>query len=122
MAKILFICLTIGVLAGLIGALCGVGGGIIMVPAFVLILGMAEKAAVATSMAVVVATSLSATANNYFSKSGLIDWKIVGVTALGAIVAAWFGSDLMRTLSNQQISRIFGGLMVVLGVHLLVAR
>jgi len=115
MGKLLLTCLLVGVVAGLAGALCGVGGGIIMVPAFVLILGMTQKTAVATSLAVVVVSGLSATANNVTSKSNLIDWKIVGITALGAVVAAWYGSDLMRSLSNQQLTKIFGVLMIVVG-------
>ena len=117
MGKLLLTCLLVGVVAGLAGALCGVGGGIIMVPAFVLMLGMTQKTAVATSLAVVVVSGLSATANNVTSKSDLIDWKIVGITALGAVVAAWYGSDLMRSLSNQQLTKIFGVLMIVVGAN-----
>ena len=122
MGKLLLTCLLVGVVAGLAGALCGVGGGIIMVPAFVLILGMTQKTAVATSLAVVVVSGLSATANNVTSKSNLIDWKIVGITALGAVVAAWYGSDLMRSLRNQQLTKIFGVLMIVVGARMLIMK
>ncbi|MBR9759226.1 sulfite exporter TauE/SafE family protein [bacterium] len=122
MGKLLLTCLLVGVVAGLAGALCGVGGGIIMVPAFVLMLGMTQKTAVATSLAVVVVSGLSATANNITSKSNLIDWKIVGITALGAVVAAWYGSDLMRSLSNQQLTKIFGVLMIVVGAKMLIMK
>ena len=122
MGKLLLTCLLVGVVAGLAGALCGVGGGIIMVPAFVLMLGMTQKTAVATSLAVVVVSGLSATANNITSKSNLIDWKIVGIIALGAVVAAWYGSDLMRSLSNQQLTKIFGVLMIVVGARMLIMK
>lgn len=122
MGKLLLTCLVIGAVAGLAGALCGVGGGIVMVPAFVLILGMGQKAAVATSLAVVVVSGLSATVNNMSSKADLIDWRIVGLTALGAVIAAWYGSDLMRSLSSPQLTRIFGILMVVVGVRMLMMK
>ena len=122
MGKLLLTCLLVGVVAGLAGALCGVGGGIIMVPAFVLMLGMTQKTAVAASLAVVVVSGLSATANNITSRSNLIDWKIVGITALGAVVAAWYGSDLMRSLSNQQLTKIFGVLMIVVGARMLIMK
>lgn len=121
MTKLLVTGLIVGLAAGLVGALCGVGGGIIMVPAFVLILGMGQKTAVATSLAVVVVSGLSGTINN-FSKSDLIDWRVVGVTALGAAVASWFGADLMRSLSNQQLTKIFGVLLVLVGVRMLVMK
>ena len=117
--KLLFLGSLIGILAGLAGALCGVGGGIIMVPAFTLALGLEQKTAIATSLAVVVISGISGTANHVFSKSDLIDWKLVAVTATGAALAAWFGSDLMRTLSNQQLTRIFGVVMVLVGFPML---
>lgn len=117
--KILLTALLIGVVAGLAGALLGVGGGIIMVPAFSLILGMEQKSAVATSLAIVVVTAVIGTSNHVINKTELIDWKLVALTAVGAAVAAWYGSDLMRTLSNQNLTRIFGVLMVLIGVKML---
>jgi uncharacterized membrane protein YfcA len=110
--------IVIGLLAGLLGALCGVGGGLIMVPAFVLALGIEHKQAVATSMAVIIVTALAATANNS-RIPGLIDWKIVLTVGLASAVAAWFGSDLMRTLSNQTLTRIFGCMLILFGVRML---
>ncbi|GHC60224.1 sulfite exporter TauE/SafE family protein [Roseibacillus persicicus] len=117
--KILLTALLIGVVAGLAGALLGVGGGIIMVPAFSLILGMEQKSAVATSLAIVVVTAVIGTSNHVVNKTELIDWKLVGLTAIGAAVAAWFGSDLMRQLSNQHLTRIFGVLMILIGAKML---
>jgi uncharacterized membrane protein YfcA len=108
----------IGLAAGLLGALCGVGGGIIMVPAFVAALGLAHKQAVATSMAVIIVTAIAATANNAREKD-LIDWKIVAVVGIASAVTAWFGSDLMRSLGNQTLTRIFGVLLVATGIRLL---
>ncbi len=120
--RILLIGLLVGVAAGLIGALCGVGGGILMVPAFALALGMGHKHAVATSLAIVVVTALAGTANHVIRKSELIDWRLVACTALGAAVAAWYGTELMRDLGNQQLSRIFGVLLILVGVRMLMMK
>jgi len=120
--KILMIGLLVGAAAGLAGALCGVGGGILMVPAFVLVLGMGQKHAVATSLANVVVTALAGTANHVLRKSELIDWKLVACTAVGAAVAAWYGTELMRNLSNQQLSRIFGILLILVGARMLIMK
>ena len=116
--KFIIPAVLIGLLAGLLGALCGVGGGLVMVPAFVLALGIEHKQAVATSMAVIIVTAAAATANNS-RIAGLIDWKIVLTVGLASAVAAWFGSDLMRSLSNQTLTRIFGCVLVVFGVRML---
>jgi len=107
-----------GVLAGLMGALCGVGGGIIMVPIFVSLLGLGQKQAVATSLAVIFFTSISATVNN-IKNTDLIHWHIVIPAAIGAVIAAWLGSDWMRTLSNDTLTKVFGGILIVFGAKML---
>ncbi len=116
--KLFVLTILIGLVAGLLGALCGVGGGIIMVPAFVLALGLEHKQAVATSMAIIVLTAVAATANNA-RIANLIDWKIVVGVGVVSAVAAWFGSDLMRSLSSQTLNRIFGCLLVLFGARML---
>lgn len=116
--KLLTYAILTGLAAGLLGALCGVGGGIVMVPAFVGLLGLEHKQAVATSMAVIIVTALAATLNNARANN-LIDWKIVAAVGLASMVAAWFGSDLMRGLSNQTLTRVFGCVLVVFGVRML---
>ncbi|MGD7654121.1 MAG: sulfite exporter TauE/SafE family protein [Verrucomicrobiales bacterium] len=116
--KLVITAALIGLCAGLLGALCGVGGGIVMVPAFVGVLGMEHKQAVATSMAVIVVTAIAATANNVRA-SDLVDWKVVFAVGVAAAFASWFGSDLMRSFSNQFLTRAFGVLAVVIGVRML---
>jgi len=113
-----FISILAGVLAGLMGALCGVGGGIVMVPIFVSFLGLGQKQAVATSLAIIFFTSISATVNNV-KNTDLIHWHIVAPAAIGAVVAAWLGSDWMRTLSNDTLTKVFGGILIVFGAKML---
>jgi uncharacterized membrane protein YfcA len=118
--KLILIAIATGLVAGLLGALCGVGGGIVMVPAFVTFLGLAQKQAVATSLAVVIVTALAATANNARVGGELINWKIVAVVGLASALTAWFGSDLMRSLSNQTLTRTFGIVLVIFGARMLI--
>lgn len=117
--KIILISVVIGLVAGVLGALCGVGGGIVMVPAFVSFLGFKQQHAVATSLAVVVITAAVSTLNN--ARAGnLIDWKIVAAVGAASAITAWFGTDLMRSLSNQALTRIFGTVLVLLGARMLI--
>lgn len=111
--------LGIGVLAGIIAALCGVGGGVVMVPAFVLLLGIAQKNAVATSLAVIIPTALMATIQN--SRNGLLtgQWKIIAFTALASTLMAWFGAGLLTSMKNETLTRIFGFVLVIFGVRML---
>ena len=121
MMKLMMMGVLVGVFAGLVGALCGVGGGIIMVPAFVLVFGMEQKMAVATSLAVVVVSGFSGTVNNAL-RSELIDWRVVGVTAVGAAVASWWGADWMRSLGSVQLQRGFAVLLILVGVRMLLMK
>ncbi|MEP2775563.1 MAG: sulfite exporter TauE/SafE family protein [Luteolibacter sp.] len=117
--KVIALSIVIGLIAGVLGALCGVGGGIVMVPAFVTVLGFGQKQAVATSLAIIIITSLSSTINN--ARAGnLIDWRIVAAVGIASALTAWFGSDLMRSLSNQTLTRIFGVVLVVFGARMLI--
>lgn len=119
--KTLITASVIGITAGLLGALCGVGGGILMVPAFVSVLGFEQKKAVATSLAVIVIIALISTLNNS-RQDGLIDWKVVALTAIAAALAAWFGTDLMHKLSNQHLTRLFGIVLLVFGAKMLIGK
>ena len=119
--KTILIASAVGITAGLLGALCGVGGGIVMVPAFVSALGLEQKKAVATSLAVIVVIALISTLNNS-RQSDLIDWKVVAITAVCASLAAWFGTDLMHKLSNQHLTRLFGIVLLIFGAKMLLAK
>lgn len=117
--KLILLSIAIGLVAGLLGALCGVGGGIVLVPAFVTFLGFEQKQAVATSLAVIIVTAAAATVNNARTED-LIDWKIVAAVGIASALAAWFGSDLMRSLSNQTLTRTFGVVLVLFGARMLI--
>lgn len=110
-------CLGIGVLSGVTAALCGVGGGVVMVPAFVFLMAMPQKHAVATSLAVIIPTALMATSQN--TRNHLVDWKIAAITALSASLFAYFGAGWLKALSNETLTRIFGSVLVVFGARML---
>jgi uncharacterized membrane protein YfcA len=116
----IFTCLAIGIVSGVIAALCGVGGGVVMVPAFVFFLKLPQKTAVATSLAIIIPTALMATTQN--ARSGFVDWKVAAITAISASIFAYFGAGWLKTMSNETLTRIFGTVLVVFGLRMLMAR
>ena len=121
--KTAIIALIVGAAAGLLGALCGVGGGIVMVPAFTAALGMEHKNAIATSLAVIVITALVATINNARPQTiAQIDWRIVAIAAAGAAIASWWGTDLMHQLRTPILTKIFAITLIVFGVKMLITK
>lgn len=109
----------IGCLGGTIAALCGVGGGIVMVPAFVLMLDMSQKQAVATSLAVIAPTAIVAIARISAGSDSLVQWKVFIPTAIGACLIAYFAADWMKSFSNLALTRIFAGVLIVVGFYML---
>ncbi|HEX2746840.1 MAG TPA: sulfite exporter TauE/SafE family protein [Verrucomicrobiales bacterium] len=114
--KIVIIGLMIGIAAGMIGALCGVGGGIFMVPMFVTFLGLSQKQAVATSLAVVIFTSVSATISNVRSSQPLIQWPLFFAAATGGIVTSYFIAEKMKLMADDTLTRIFAIVLISAGV------
>ncbi|CAN5716970.1 hypothetical protein BH11VER1_BH11VER1_41880 [soil metagenome] len=113
----IFLALLIGAIGGVVAALCGVGGGVIMVPAFVLLMALPQKQAVATSLMVIIPTALVASLKNH--QNGFGDWKIALVTAVAASATAWFAADWLKTLQTETLTRIFGVIMLIMGVRML---
>ena len=109
----------IGAASGMLAALCGVGGGVIMVPAFVMLLGLDQKAATATSMAVIVPTAIAATSQHI--KNGLVDWKVALATAVAATLTSYFVAETLKQYKNETLTRIFACAIIVFGVIMLVS-
>jgi uncharacterized membrane protein YfcA len=114
--KLIIAGLLIGIAAGLIGALCGVGGGIFMVPMFVTFLGLTQKQAVATSLAVIIFTSVAATISNARSSQPLIQWPLFFAASAGGIVASYFMAERMKLMADETLTRIFAVVLVSAGV------
>ena len=108
----------IGIASGLLAALCGVGGGVIMVPAFVMLLGLDQKMAVATSMAVIVPTAIAATTQHV--KNGLVDWRVALATAVAATLTSFFAADYVKQFRNETLTRLFAVVIILFGVMMLV--
>jgi uncharacterized membrane protein YfcA len=112
--------LLIGALGGVIAALCGVGGGVVMVPLFVSFLGMDQKQAVGTSLAAIVFTALLASLKN--SSNNLVVWKTALPAGLAGAFVAWFAADALKHLSNRSLTVIFALLLITSGIRMLIPR
>ncbi len=110
--------ILLGAISGVAAALCGVGGGVFLVPAFVFFFGLPQKQAVATSLAVIILTSFVATIRN--AGNLLVDWKVAVWTACGSAVVVWFAAEWLKKLSNATLTRIFAVFVILMGLYMLV--
>jgi uncharacterized membrane protein YfcA len=108
----------IGLAAGFLGALFGVGGGIVIVPALVLFCGFETRTAAATSLTAVLVTAAVGSLTYAFHgdvKPGAA--AIVGIPAMIGVVA---GTALQQRIPVRQLTYAFAALLVVVAVRLLV--
>ena len=98
----------------------GVGGGIVMVPAMTILLGMPIKTAMGTSLAVIVPTALAGTLK--YSTAHHVQWSLFVPMALLAIPGGYLGAWLTTQVPADLLKRAFGGLMILVGVRLLMWR
>ena len=108
---------AIGLVGGLTSGLFGVGGGIIMVPALVMLMHTEMKTAVATSLAVIVPTTLASSLLN--QSFGRIDWRLVAALAIPAIIGGLASTWFKEQIPSEILKKLFGGFLLIVGARLL---
>ena len=103
--------MLIGLAAGMLSGLVGVGGGIIMVPALVFFMHYTQHQAQGTSLAVLTLPVVILASLYYYhqcQKAGTpIDLKVVGLLGVGFIVGAFFGSKIALVIDQDLLKKIF---------------
>lgn len=110
--------LLTGLLAGFISSMLGIGGGVVIVPALVLILGMSQKMAQGTSLAVLSLPVALIAAFNYH-KAGYTDWKIALMMVVTFVIGGYLGSKLVVGMDMSIVKKLFAVFMIVLAVKYL---
>ena len=110
--------LVLGISAGTLSGLLGIGGGVIFVPSIVYFLGAEMKVAVGTSLAIIIPTVISGSLTHYFNQN--IEWKIALLMALGAIIGAYFGATLAEIISEVLLKRLFALILIGAAVKMFV--
>jgi uncharacterized protein len=105
---------AIGTVAGFVSGLLGVGGGIVMVPAFTLAIGMPLKRALGTSLVVIAALVIPGTIVHW--ALGHIDWAIFGVLTLGVVPGARLGARLAIGARERTLRRAVGAFLLAVAV------
>ncbi len=108
----------IGLAAGVFSGLFGVGGGLIVVPGLVAVLGLDHRRAVGTSLLAIAPAVLASLAS--YSVTGSVDLVVGGLLALGAVFGAQAGSWLLHRVSRRVAQGVFLAFVVAMAVQLLV--
>ncbi|WP_368187506.1 sulfite exporter TauE/SafE family protein [Aestuariibius sp. HNIBRBA575] len=119
--------LGIGAFAGVLAGLLGVGGGIVLVPAFFYaftVLGYDSpqlmQMCLGTSLATIIVTSMRSVLSH--NRKGAVDWGILRGWAPGIVVGAIIGVSIAALLRSATLQFIFGGLAIIVGLYMAFGR
>jgi len=117
----ILIILIIGLFAGTVSGLLGVGGGIIVVPSLVLIMGFSQHLAQGTNIAMMMAPVVVLSFVNYY-KAGQVDWKVALVLMTAFIVGGWIGSKISLQISPVMLRKVFGFFMLIVALKMIIGK
>jgi len=110
----------LGVAVGFFGALLGLGGGFIMVPALILLLGFDAHHAVGTSMVAVIFTGASAALA--YHQQGRLDWRLALLAEAATMPGAFAGAMLTSLVSSASLKSLFSIFLIILAFSMLLRR
>lgn len=125
--QMLVLLLITGAVAGVLAGLLGVGGGIVLVPAFFYVFGalgfegpQLMQMCLATSLATIIVTSVRSVLSH--NKKGAVDWDILRSWAPGIVIGAAMGVMVAASLRSGALQMIFGILALIVGLYMAFGR
>jgi len=117
-AQTIVLLIIVGLLAGMLSGLVGLGGGVIIVPALVFFLGFSQHQAQGTSLGILLLPAGIFAVLNYYQK-GYIDIKVVLLLFVGFLVGGWLGSKLSLSLPEAMLKKVFAVALVLIAAKVL---
>ena len=105
--------LLVGLLAGMLSGLVGLGGGVIIVPALVFLLGFTQHQATGTSLGILLLPAGIFAVINYYKK-GYVNMNVVLLVFAGFLVGGYLGSRLSVSLSEVTLKKIFAVVLLLI--------
>jgi len=115
------ILLAVGLLAGFLSGMVGIGGGIIIVPVLVYFLGFTQHQAQGTTLFMFLLPIGILGVMNYH-KQGYVDFTTAFIICVTFVFGSYFGSKLAISLDQKMIKQIFGAIIILLGIKMLMGK
>lgn len=109
--------LALGLAAGYFSGLVGIGGGVIIVPALVLMFGFTQYAAQGTTLALLVPPVGILAVWKYF-QDGYVDIRTAAIICVGFVLGGYLGGTTAVSIPQETLRKVFGGLLIVLGIRM----
>lgn len=109
---------AIGFVSGIASGLFGIGGGVLIIPALVYLVGFSQHMATGTSLAILLPPVGLAAVIEYY-RHGNVDLRTAFIIAAALLVGGWFGAVLANRMAGPYLRLAFGVFVVCLGFYLL---
>jgi uncharacterized membrane protein YfcA len=117
-AETLTIIVIIGLAAGILGGMIGIGGGLVIVPALIYFLAYSQKEAQGTSLGLLLLPVGILGVLNYYRK-GYVDLKVVGLLSIGFVIGSYLGSKWALSLPQATLKKVFAAFLLLLAIKML---
>lgn len=113
--------LFLGLVAGVMSGLIGIGGGIVIVPVLVFLFGFSQHQAQGTTLAMMVPPIGILAAWTYF-KQGYVDLGVAAVLCVGFVFGGLLGAKMATNLPNAVLEKVFGAALFVVSLKMIFGR
>ena len=113
--------LLLGLAAGILSGLLGIGGGIVIVPALVFLFGFSQHTAQGTTLAMMVPPIGLLAAWAYYSK-GYVDIRVAGLMCVGFFLGGLLGAKFAGAFSDIMLKRIFGVALMLVSLKMIFGK
>ena len=114
----IIILLCIGLLAGILSGMIGIGGGVVIVPALVYFMSMNQQEAQGTSLAVLL-LPVGILAVYYYYKAGFVNVNAAWVIAISFVLGGLIGSKIALAIDQNILKKVFGGFMLLIAIKMI---
>jgi uncharacterized protein len=113
--------IILGLAAGVLSGVVGIGGGVLIVPALVFLFGFTQQQAQGTTLALLVPPIGLLAAWTYY-QHGMVNIKVAMFIALGFILGSLFGARFAVGLSNTTLEKYFGTIIILIGLKMVLGK
>jgi uncharacterized membrane protein YfcA len=108
----------LGIVAGILSGIFGIGGGVIMIPALVYLFGLSQHSAQGTTLAVLVFPIGFFAAYKYFI-NGYVELKFVPWMCFGFLIGGFIGASIAMPIYDQLLKKLFGIILLIISLRMI---
>ncbi len=113
--------LLLGLCAGILSGLVGIGGATVIIPALVFVFGMSQYMAQGTTLAMMVPPIGILAAWTYYQK-GYVDFKIAGLMCAGFLIGGLLGAKFAVNIPEHVLKKIFGAFLLIVSLRMIFCK